>query len=72
MTDGVGDIIKMLEQRKTAIDRALAALHEIDGSAPDWVGSVKPARVPKKRSAAVRKKMREAQLLRYAKLRGEA
>ena len=78
MTDQLASIIKSLEQQKTAIDRALSALREVDGiAASDTTASAsiaKPAsaRKGKKRSAAVRKRMKEAQLLRWAKIRGES
>ena len=79
MTDGLAGIITLLEQRKTAIDRALMALREVgDTTAPGLTvpaSIVKPeasARKGKKRSAAVRKRMKEAQRLRWAKIRGES
>jgi hypothetical protein len=39
MTDGIATIITQLERQKTAIERALAALREIEGIAP-------PAKAP--------------------------
>lgn len=77
---GLGDLIKTLERQKAAIDRALAGLREIEGDVPEWVtGSTATASTPattksarKKRSKAVREKMRQSQLLRYARMRGEA
>ena len=78
MTDSVARTIKELEQKHAAIDRALTALRAIDDTPPDWVTSrslPKPAtaepvlsgRKGKKRSAAVRRRMAEAQRLRWAK-----
>jgi hypothetical protein len=77
-------IIRELERRKAAINKALDALREIDDDVPEWVVS---SRVPsstsaatdesasgrkgKKRSAAVRKKMAEAQRARWRKIKGE-
>ena len=80
MTEGFSSIIKSLEQQKAALDRAIAALREIDGTPPDWVtGPVTKttrqeisARKGKKRSAAVRKRMREAQQARWKRIKGEA
>jgi hypothetical protein len=88
MNEALAGIIKSLEHQKSALDKAIAALREIDddmeslrvassvSDVPDWVtgkpatASPKPAR--KKRSKKVREAMRQAQLLRYAKQRGEA
>src|ERR1700684_2906603 len=35
MTNGLKDVIKRLEQQRTAIERALTALHEVDGTAAE-------------------------------------
>jgi hypothetical protein len=76
MTDTFAGIIDQLEQRKAAIERALAALREVDvtGSAAE----VKPAAAPeastgkrKKFSAAARRRMALAQKARWAKIKGE-
>lgn len=79
MADSLTGIISQLERQKTAIERALAALRGIDGiSALATAAEIEPAtrqdvpaRKGKKRSAAVRKRMKEAQRLRWAKIRGE-
>ena len=77
MTDALQGIIKQLERQKTAIERALLALREVE--VPATISQVEPAtmlevpaRKGKKRSAAVRKRMKEAQRLRWAKIRGES
>jgi len=72
MADSLSGIIKQLERQKTAIDRALAALQGIEGVSASASGTGVPARKGKKRSAAVRKRMKEAQQLRWAKIRGES
>jgi hypothetical protein len=80
MTEGFASIITLLERRRSAIEEALRALREIDGLAPTTrtvaVGPVATPEVPtgnrKKRSAAVRERMREAQKLRWAKIKGES
>jgi hypothetical protein len=78
MADSLTGIINQLERQKTAIDRALAALREADAPAATTT-QIEPAAAPeaparkgKKRSAAVRKRMKEAQRLRWAKIRGES
>ena len=77
MTDSLNGIISQLERQKAAIERALLALREVE--VPATISQVEaaatlevPARKGKKRSAAVRKRMREAQQLRWAKIRGES
>ncbi len=78
MTEGFASIIRELEQRRTAIDKALMALREVDGVATP--GTTEPASIAKpastrkgrKRSAAVRKRMKEGQRLRWERLRAEA
>jgi hypothetical protein len=77
MADNLNGIISQLERQKTAIERALLALQGIHGNpAPAPPANTpavrKGARKGKKRSAAVRKRMREAQRLRWAKIRGES
>ena len=43
MTESLKDIIQKLEHQRTAIDRALTALHEIDGTdVESRSGDVKP------------------------------
>jgi hypothetical protein len=71
MADSLSSIINQLERQKTAIDRALAALQGI-GGIPLAPATEVPARKGKKRSAAVRKRMKEAQQLRWAMIRGES
>jgi hypothetical protein len=87
MTEGFTGIITLLEQRKTAIDKALTALREVGEvsaptqARPDSTATMgtsgrknltAPGRKGKKRSAAVRERMREAQRLRWAKIKGES
>jgi hypothetical protein len=43
MTNSLKEIVKNLEQQRTAIDRALAALHEIDGTGLESVKAATPA-----------------------------
>jgi hypothetical protein len=80
MAGSLNAIINQLERQKTAIERALVALRSVDGIptpatttrfGPAATPEV-PARKAKKRSAAVRKRMKEAQRLRWAKIRGES
>jgi hypothetical protein len=75
MTDFTG-IIEQLERQKSAIDRALAALREID--APASAAQVEPASGlepttsgRKKFSVAARKRMALAQKARWAKIKDE-
>jgi hypothetical protein len=77
MTEGFANIITLLEQRKSAIDQALAALREVDGFAATGTATPPSAATPeaparKKFSAAVRRRMKEAQRLRWAKVKGES
>jgi hypothetical protein len=77
MTDGLKSIITQLEQRRTAIDRALVALQGVDGTAAPGTATPALAATPeaparKKFSAAVRRRMKEAQRLRWARIRGES
>jgi hypothetical protein len=76
MADGLNGIMHQLERQKTAIERALAALREVD--APATAAQVAPAATPeaptrkrKKFSAASRRKMALAQKTRWAKIKGE-
>lgn len=74
MTNGLDSIIATLEQRGAAIERALSALREIGGAHPS-ASPAKPeasARNGLKRSSAVRKRMQEAQRLRWAKIKAES
>jgi hypothetical protein len=78
MTDGLGIIIDQLEHQKTAIDRALTALREIDAE-PTMAPQIGPAATPeastvkrKQFSAESRKKMALAQKARWAKIKGES
>ena len=77
MTDGLASIITTLERQKAAIERALSALREVDGiptlgtRASASIAKPEPSeRKGKKRSAAVRKRMQEAQRARWAKIKG--
>jgi hypothetical protein len=76
MTEGLASIIDQLERQKAAIERALAALREVD--APATAEQVEAAATPKaptrklKRfSAAARRRMALAQKARWAKIKGE-
>src|SRR5579863_2267933 len=74
MTDSLTGVINQLERQKTAIERALAALRGIE-EIPKAGSATAPelsAGKGRKRSAAVRKRMKEAQRLRWAKIRGES
>jgi electron transport complex protein RnfC len=77
MTEVFTGVIDQLERQRAAIERALAALREIDAPAP--AVQVAPAAAPeaptrkrKKFSAAPRRKMALAQKLRWAKIKGES
>ena len=79
MTEGLASIITQLERQKAAIDRALVALREIEGiTAPGTAApnlAVTPeasTRKGRKLSAVVRKRMKEAQQLRWERMRGES
>jgi len=72
MTDSLNGIINQLERQKTAIERALTALRGVEGIEAPAPAPEMPARKGKKRSAAVRKRMKEAQRLRWARIRGES
>ncbi|MGD1071398.1 MAG: hypothetical protein ABSB15_14750 [Bryobacteraceae bacterium] len=76
MTDSFTGIIDQLERQKAAIDRALAALREIDAPATAAQGG--PTAAPagpigkrKKFSAGARRKMALAQKARWAKIKSE-
>ena len=76
MTEGFTGIIDQLERQKAAIERALAALREVDPSVAARAEHAAatpegPARKRRKRSAAVRKRMALAQKARWAKIKGE-
>jgi hypothetical protein len=75
MTEGFPGIIDQLERQKAAIERALAALREVDPSVAARAEhaaatSEAPTRKRRKRSAAVRRKMALAQKARWAKAKG--
>jgi hypothetical protein len=75
MTDLISAAIRELQHRKAALEKALEALREMDGDTGGPSASVSiPAtgRKGKKRSAAVRKRMREAQRARWERIRAEA
>lgn len=79
MAEGLTGIINQLEQQKAAIERALAALREIeDIAAPSTAAEIRTAATPeassrkrKKFSTAARRKMGLAQKARWAKIKGE-
>jgi hypothetical protein len=78
MAEGFTGIIHQLEKQKAAIERALAALREIeDIAAPAAAAEIRPAapEAPthkrKKFSVATRRKMALAQKARWAKIKGE-
>jgi hypothetical protein len=74
LKDSYTGIIEQLEHQKTAIDRALSALRDIDAE-PATEPQIEPVAAPtaptRKRSAAVRRRMALAQQARWAKLKGE-
>jgi hypothetical protein len=75
MTEEFTGIITQLERQKTAIDRALVALRGLDGNDASPTSASTPEASPRKgmkRSAAVRNRMKEAQQLRWAKIREES
>ncbi len=55
MTNGLKEVIKGLEKQKTAIERALAALREVDGTAVESVPSAVAA-VPARRGRPAKRK----------------
>ena len=72
MTDALSGIITQLGKQKAAIERALAALREVDGLSVGGDGgppltSTAPARKRRKFSAATRRKMALAQQARRVK-----
>jgi hypothetical protein len=77
MAGALNGIIDQLERQKTAIERALTALRQIEGiAAPAMATEIKsPAEAPtltrRKFSAASRRKMALAQKARWAKITGE-
>lgn len=78
MTVGLSGIIQHLEHQKTAIERALAALRQIEGIATPATAEVispavaeAPTRKRRKFTAASRRKMALAQKARWAKIKGE-
>ena len=76
MTEGLTSIVKQLERQRTAIERALVALREVDATATaaqvePAATSEAPARRRKKFSAASRRKMALSQKARWAKIKGE-
>ena len=61
------------EAQKKSIDAQIAELRGMLTGAPEEVAEAAPAKgTRRKRSAAVRQRMREAQKLRWAKIRGES
>jgi hypothetical protein len=47
---GIGDIVEQLERQKAAIERALAALREVDGTTPTAAAPPPTERTPRKAS----------------------
>ena len=75
MTDSLNGIIAALERQKTAIERALAALRDVEGipATPSKSMSAPPEAPTQERrkfSAAARRKMALAQKARWAKIKG--
>jgi hypothetical protein len=79
MTSQLANIVGELETKLKAIDTALDALRDVDGetagpsalvSIPATASTTEPGR--KKFSAATRRKMKAAQLARYARARAGA
>ncbi len=76
MTDSLNGIINHLERQKTAIERALLALREVDDSATaaqDERVTAPESPIHRRRrfSAAFRRKMALAQKARWANVRGQ-
>ena len=76
MIEGLNGIIAQLERQKAAIERALAALREVDppataAQADPAATPEAPARKRRKFSAAARRKMALGQKARWAKINGE-
>jgi hypothetical protein len=76
MTEAFTGIIDQLERQKAAVERALAALREVDApaaAAPAISAATPAAATPSRKrfSAAARRKMALAQKLRWAKIKGE-
>jgi ActR/RegA family two-component response regulator len=69
MTEGFGNIIKLLEQRRTAIDRALVALRDIDDIAASVTTAPASTFKPK---ASARNNRSEGQRLRWERIRAAA
>lgn len=74
--ESLNGIIEQLEKQRSAIDKALLALRELDGfGAPVTAASPSSEAVTgvrMKRSAAARQRMKEAQQRRWAKIHGES
>ena len=72
MAGGLSDIIARLERQKTAIERALAALREVEGAAEpvSAPATTQPASTPAKRKGGMtpegRKRLAEAMKRRWA------
>ena len=60
------------EAQKKSIDAQIAELRAMLTGAPEAAEEAPAKGTRRKRSAAVRKRMREAQLARWAKIKGEA
>jgi hypothetical protein len=80
MTNSLKDIIKNLEQQRTGIERALAALRDIDGPATESIARATPAAAPAGRkakrkggmTAEGRKRLSEALKARWAAKRTDS
>ena len=75
MTEGFASIIRLLEQQKTAIDRALMALREVNGATTAKTPESAPVGSSQKQyklGAAARERMSQGQRRRYAHLHNES
>ena len=71
MAGALNGIIDQLERQKTAIERALTALRQIEGIAAPAKAAEALTLTRRKFSAASRRKMALAQKARWAKIKGE-
>ena len=75
MTSQLATIVRELETKLTAINKALDALREVDGDIDIETVETsipEPTKTRKKFSAETRRKMRLSQLARYKRARAEA
>ncbi len=69
MASGLSDVIRKLEEQKAAIEKALAALNDLDGSAAGVAAPARRGRPPKRKggmTAAGRRRLSEALKARWA------